>query len=87
MVGIPEWRLKKLHLCSEEIRNHQESQEQYWGREMVWASMKILSEKQNWCWTSIRRLTNMRKENLRQCIKYMSVYSSEELVQRVRELL
>ena len=87
IVGIPEWRLKKLHLCSEEIRKHQESQEQYWGREMVWASMKILSENQNWCWTSIRRLTNMRKENLRQCIKYMSVYSSEELVQRVRELL
>lgn len=63
---------KKISLylpqCLAEIRRHEESQEQYWAREVVWAANQLISAGSPLVWRRIRELTNMRPANCRACL-------------------
>lgn len=76
-----------LPKCKVEIERNQESQEQYWAREVVWAVNKIIREGEVLNWKHIRNLTNMRKCDLIACMPYLDVFSDDKLVNRIKELL
>jgi hypothetical protein len=75
---------KKISLylpqCLAEIRRHEESQEQYWAREVVWAANQLKVTGSPLVWRRIRELTNMRPENYRACLPYVANYADEEMV-------
>ncbi|NCE76019.1 hypothetical protein D1157_13595 [Anaerotruncus sp. X29] len=78
---------KKISLylprCLAEIRKHEESQEQYWAREVVWAANQLKVAGSPLVWRRIRELTNMRPENYRACLPYVANYADEEMVARL----
>lgn len=64
LLGFPDKRMQLLPQCRAEVLKYQETQEQYWAREIIWAVGKIQREGKPFNWKQIRVLTNMRKENL-----------------------
>lgn len=63
-LGLSDKRLYLLPKCMKEVLKHQESQEQYWAKEVIWAINKIQNDGIAFNWKQIRVLTNMRKDNL-----------------------
>jgi hypothetical protein len=70
-LNLPSKRIDKLPRCKLEIENNQETQAEYWAREIGWAVNKILSDDQPLNWKHIRSLTNMRKRDLITCFPYL----------------
>lgn len=69
---------KKISLylpqCLAEIQQHEESQQQYWAREVVWAANQLRADGSPLVWRRIRELTNMRPENYSACLRYVLNY-------------
>ena len=63
-LNLPDKRIDKLPRCKEEIKNHKESQEHYWARELVWAVESIEKSDVRLNWKQIRNLINLRKVNV-----------------------
>lgn len=76
---------KKISLylpkCLAEIQRHQESQEQYWAREVVWAVRQIEDAGGTLTWRKIRDLTNMRRRDFQSCFPYISDYADSRFTQ------
>lgn len=87
MLGFPKNRLKLMPLCRKEVLKHQEPQEQYWAKEIVWAVGKIQNEGKAPTWKQIRVLTNMRKANILACMPYLKAMAEPELYEMVLALL
>lgn len=89
---------KVLHLSSKkislhlpkslaEIQRHQESQEQYWAREIIWAVRQVESTGSALTWRRVRDLTNMRRRNFETCLPYIPDYAEKELAEQIIHLL
>ena len=76
-MGLPDKRFDKLPKCKAEILKHQESQKEYWAREIVWAVEKLMREKQVVNWRHVRELKNMRKIDFQNCKIYLRKYVEE----------
>lgn len=87
MLGLPDKQIDNLPQCKEEIEKYQESQEQYWAREVVWAVNKVLSDGQVLNWKHIRSLTNMRKCDLIDCIPYIQGYADGKITELIQSLV
>ena len=68
-----------LPQCLDEIRRNEESQEQYWAREVVWAANQLRAAGVPLVWRRIRELTNMRPQNFRECLPYVGDYADEKM--------
>ena len=73
-----------LPRCKAEIEKYQESQEEYWAREVVWAFNHIITEGNRLNWKQIRNLTNMRKQDLIKCVPYLSNYVDTDTVEKIK---
>lgn len=88
MLNLPSKRISLyLPMCKAEIEKYEESQEQYWAREVVWAVNKIIREGDVLNWKHIRNLTNMRKCDLTACIPYLNMFVDDKLVNQIKGLL
>ena len=76
-MGLPDKRFDKLSKCKAEILKYQESQKEYWAREVVWAAEKLIREKRVVNWRHIRDLTNIRKIDFQNCKIYLRRYVEE----------
>lgn len=78
-----------LHLakCLAEIQRHEESQEQYWAREVAWAVRQIEDSGVPLTWRKVRDLTNMRRRDFEACLPYISDYADTELAEQILNLL
>lgn len=85
LLGLPSKRIA-LHLprCLAEIRQHEESQEQYWAKEVVWAANQLKSAGTPLAWRRIRELTNMRHKDFEMCLPYID--SNMELSNQLHNL-
>ncbi|MBQ7065290.1 MAG: TniQ family protein [Lachnospiraceae bacterium] len=87
LLELPDKRLKLLPQCKGEVLKYQESQEQYWAKEIVWAVHKIQKEGEVLNWKKIRVLTNMRKRNLIASLPYLEKIAEPELLELVKSVL
>ena len=80
LLGLPSKQIS-LHLpkCYTEIKKHEESQEQYWAREVVWAVSILQVHGDPLTWRRIRALTNMRPDNFKACLPYVDEEISIQL--------
>ena len=75
-----------LPQCLAEIRKHEESQEQYWAREVVWAANQIRIAGIPLVWRRIRELTNMRPQNFRACLSYVADYADDDMIAKLSRI-
>lgn len=87
ILGLPDKQIDHLPQCKEEIAKYQESQEQYWAREVVWAVNKILNEGQVLNWKHIRNLTNMKKQNFSLCLPEIKKIVSDEFYRQIKNVI
>ncbi len=85
-LGLPDKRLYLLPKCMKEILRHQETQEQYWAREVIWAISKIQNDSITFNWKQIRVLTNMRKDNLIASLPHLEAMDSD-IAEMVRAIV
>ncbi|WP_019553426.1 TniQ family protein [Propionispira raffinosivorans] len=82
---------KKISLylpkCLAEIHRHEESQEQYWAREVAWAAHQVEDTSDDLTWRKVRDLTNMRRRDFEACLPYISDYADGELAEQILHLL
>lgn len=76
-----------LPKCFAEIQRHQESQEQYWAREIVWAVRQMENTGGTLTWRKVRDLTNMRRRDFEACLPYILDYADFEFAERILHLL
>lgn len=74
-------------MCKAEIEKYQESQEEYWAREVVWAVNHVITEGNRLNWKQIRNLTNMRKKDLIKCVPYLLDYADPDTVEKIEILI
>ena len=85
LLHLPSKRIATyLPKCRAEIEKYQESQEEYWAREVVWAVNHIITEGDRLNWKQIRNLTNMRKQDLIKCVPYLSNYVDTDIVEKIK---
>lgn len=88
ILHLPSKRIETyLPRCKAEIEKYQESQEEYWAREVVWAVNHIITEGNRLNWKQIRNLTNMRKQDLIKCVPYLSNYVDTDMVDKIKILI
>lgn len=85
-LGLSDKRLYLLPECMKEVLKHQESQEQYWAKEVIWAIKKIQNDGIACNWKQIRVLTNMRKDNLIASLPKLEVMDSD-IAEMVRDIV
>lgn len=85
-MNLPEKRFDKLPMCKAEILKYQETQKEYWAREVVWAYNVLVAEGKPINWKQIRNLTNMRNINFQNCKLYLSQYANEDIVSVLQDL-
>lgn len=86
-IGISDRRLKMLPECMALIKSYQESQEQYWAREVVWAVHQVQKDGNILVWRRIRDLTNLRRKDFEACLLYIDTLVDAEFAERIRGLL
>lgn len=82
---------KKISLylpqCLAEIRKHEETQEQYWAREVVWAANQLRAAGVPLVWRRIRELTNMRRRDLDACAPYIPNYADTLMIEELSSIV
>lgn len=78
-----------LHLpkCLAEIQRYEESQEQYWAREVAWAARRVEESGAALTWRKVRDLTNIRRRDFDNCLLYIPDYADSELAEKILHLL
>ncbi len=88
MLGLSNKKISMyLPKCLEEIQRYEESQEQYWARELVWAARMVLSSGDTLVWKKVRDMTNIKRRNLEACLPYITDYADRELAEQIRHML
>ena len=85
-LGIPNTRLKQLPKCVAIIKEKEESYEQYFAREVIWAAKIIMGESKQLNYTAISKLTNLRRKHFDACKPYLNKFTDKELAERIRQL-
>ena len=75
LLGYPKKSLYNCPKCMAAIQKNNESQEEYWAREIIWAANQITSQNIPLTFTNIQKITNIRKRNLIVCFPYIKQYS------------
>ena len=88
LLNLPSKRITLyLPMCKAEIDKYQETQEQYWAREIVWAVRKIIREGGTLNWKHIRNLTNMKKEDMIASMPELQRIATDDMVELVKSLI
>jgi hypothetical protein len=87
ILGLPDGQLQKLPYCLSLIQQNQESQEQYWSREVVWAYGEVVRQELPVNYKHIRDLTNMRRRDFEACERYLELYTSADIAMVIREVV
>lgn len=61
ILGLPDKALYRMPKCLAKIKSYEESQEDYWKREVLWAIRITKAAKREVNWRRIRELTNLRR--------------------------
>ena len=85
MLGFSQKAFKNLPLCTAEIKKYEESYPEYWAREVVWYVEHM--KKEHITLTDIKLRTNIRDNQLIQCLPYLCKYTDKETANMVKRLV
>ena len=67
LLELPKGRLDLLPMCEQEILKYQETQEEYWSREVIWSVQYLRQNGEPLNFNRIILLTNITRDNLKSC--------------------
>lgn len=79
MLGMETRTLERLEKCVLALRQYQETQEEFWAREICWCIQNLEAEEHEINYTALRRALNLRREYIVAALPYMKD-------QRIREI-
>lgn len=82
-LGLAQKQFHNLPKCKAYIEKHTETQPMYWAREVVWAIGEVEASGQELNWKRIRELTNMKPNDLRCCMEFISDADVLSTAQRI----
>lgn len=68
LLSLPDKTLYQLPMCLAKIKEYEETQEEFWARELLWAYTDTIEKGEPLHWTSLRRRTNLRRKNAEKSI-------------------
>lgn len=78
LLELPKGRLDLLPMCEQEILKYQETQEEYWSREVIWSVQYLRKNGEPLNFNRIILLTNITKDNLKSCYPKLKENSDEK---------
>ena len=87
LLALPDKSLDHLQNCRELVLRHQESQAEYWAREVVWAYSRLLSQGDELTYTHLRSLTNMRRSDFAACSLHLDKYTDADTAEMIRGII
>ena len=87
LLDLPAKCFEKMPLCRNAIKKYQETTEEWFARKTVCAAKQVLERGDLLTYTSISRITNLKRTDYRRCIDCLSLYADEELVKQIRDVL
>lgn len=86
-LGLPQKSLNRMPLCRKEIDRYQETQQQYWAREAVWAFQQVVGSGNPVSWKKIRTMTNMKKEDFQSCKPYLELFADAGTAEKLKQII
>lgn len=87
MLNLPNKRLDLLPRCKQEILQYQESQEEYWARELIWGIEEIQRRGEIVNYKNVRKVTNMRREYINACYPYICQSGKQQVIEIAERLM
>ncbi len=87
MLNLPNKRLDLLPQCKQEILQYQESQEEYWARELIWVIEEIQRRGEIVNYKKVRKVTNMRREYINACYPYICQSGKQQVIEITERLM
>ncbi len=84
---LPDKSFDNMPCCRAEIEKYAETQEEYWARELAWAAKQLMASGNPLHHTALRRLTNMRRCDMRSCIRFLSDHVNADLVKLIQDVI
>ncbi len=87
LLQLPKKYLANCPLCTAEIEQYRETQEEYWAREVAWAVQE--GERNGWAVhaTMIQKMTHIRKRDLERCLPYLGEYVEGDRLKWIQGML
>ena len=70
--GLHEQSFQNLLKCKKILGEYNETQEEYWAREIIWAYKMLVEKEKPFYWSDIRKLTGIKKCNLDRVLPYLA---------------
>ena len=87
-LALPSKRISLyLPKCLREIKLHEETQEQVWTKQVVWAVKRLVMQGQPVTMKRIRILTNMRQKYIDASIPYLTQYADAPTLRQIEEII
>lgn len=87
ILGLPKGRLDLLKKCEQEILKYQETQEEYWSREVIWSVQYLMKKEEPINFYRIMLLTNITRDNLKSCYPKLKEKADEETDVLIGEMI
>lgn len=76
-----------LPRCLQEIKSYEETQEQFWAKQVVWAVNRLMMQGQPITMKRIRILTNMRQAYINASLPYLTQYADTPTLRQIDEVV
>ncbi len=87
-LALPSKRISLyLPKCLREIKLHEETQEQVWAKQVVWAVKRLVMQGQPVTMKRIRILTNLRQAYIDASIPYLTQYADAPTLRQIEEII
>lgn len=80
-------QLENMPRCKAIFEKYTESYPETWARKIIWAYKKLKEEGKPFCWTDIRKISGVKKKNLKEVIPYLKKHTDTESFERIIELI
>lgn len=87
IVGIKEHRFENMPKCKALLQKYSESYAELWARQLVWCYSMLLENKETICWTKMRKITNIKKENFNKIKLYLKKYTNDCVAREIEKIV
>ena len=88
LLHLPSNRIRKFcPKCYSEIKKHEETQNEFRARVIVWAAKQVLKSNQVFHLTNINKFAHIKLEDFHVCLPYIKHYADEMLTAQIIDLI
>lgn len=71
-LSISSRSFNRLRHCANYVKQFEETQEEFWAREIIWAITKIEKEGSELYYTAVRRLLNVKRKQIAAALPFIA---------------